>query len=81
MWNARRWDKPPRTNPGTGRDNSWNHVNIRRPFVFLEQSIDKGTQWVVFEPNSQHLWARMAQAISNFLTTLWPVRRIPSPDV
>jgi phage tail sheath protein FI len=36
----------------------WKYVNVRRLFISLEQSIYKGTQWVVFELNGAHLWAR-----------------------
>ena len=32
-------------------DAKWRYVNVRRLFVFIEESIDEGTQWVVFEPN------------------------------
>ena len=39
--------------------------------MFLEKSIENGTQWVVFEPNNEKLWARMKQTISQFLTTVW----------
>jgi len=49
----------------------WKYVNVRRLFMFLEESIDEGTQWVVFEPNDEKLWARVKQSISNFLTTQW----------
>ncbi|KPJ94479.1 MAG: hypothetical protein AMJ53_05195 [Gammaproteobacteria bacterium SG8_11] len=34
-------------------DPKWKYINIRRLFIFLEQSIDRGTQWVVFEPNTE----------------------------
>jgi len=49
----------------------WKYVNVRRLFIFLEASIDAGTQWAVFEPNDQQLWARVTQSISNFLVTVW----------
>jgi len=49
----------------------WKYINVRRLFMFLEESIDEGTQWVVFEPNDEKLWARVKQSISNFLTTQW----------
>lgn len=49
----------------------WKYINVRRLFMFLEESIDEGTQWVVFEPNDEKLWARTKQSISNFLTTQW----------
>jgi phage tail sheath protein FI len=52
-------------------DNEWIYVNIRRLFIFLEHSLDIGTQWAVFEPNSPALWARLSQSISAFLTTQW----------
>ncbi|MFH9399234.1 phage tail sheath family protein [Streptomyces sp. NPDC017638] len=52
-------------------DASWKYVNVRRLFLFLEESIDEGTQWVVFEPNDESLWALVRQTITNFLTTVW----------
>jgi phage tail sheath protein FI len=52
-------------------DSSWRYVNVRRLFLFLEESIDEGTQWVVFEPNSEALWALVRQTVTNFLTTVW----------
>lgn len=52
-------------------DASWKYINVRRLFIFVEESIDEGTQWVVFEPNDDALWARVRQTITNFLTTVW----------
>jgi phage tail sheath protein FI len=52
-------------------DSAWKYINVRRLFIFVEQSIDVGTQWVVFEPNDEPLWARVRQTITNFLTTVW----------
>lgn len=52
-------------------DSSWKYVNVRRLFLYLEESIDEGTQWVVFEPNDESLWALVRQTITNFLTTVW----------
>lgn len=67
--------------PGRGRrvwgartlsDNTlWKYVNVRRLFIFIEASIFRGTQWVVFEPNDQRLWARVKQTITEFLRTQW----------
>jgi phage tail sheath protein FI len=37
-------------------DSTWKYVNVRRLFVFVEHSIDKGTQWVVFEPNGERTY-------------------------
>jgi len=39
--------------------------------IFLEQSIYRGTQWAVFEPNGPILWAAVCSSIQNFLTNLW----------
>jgi phage tail sheath protein FI len=52
-------------------DPDWKYVNVRRLLIFIEASIDRGLQWVVFEPNAEPLWARVRRAISNFLTQVW----------
>jgi hypothetical protein len=52
-------------------DPLWRYVNVRRLFLYVEKSINDGTQWVVFEPNDEKLWARMKQTINQFLTTVW----------
>jgi hypothetical protein len=49
----------------------WKYVPVRRLFIFLEQSIVKGTRFAVFEPNDLRLWARLRDAVTNFLTTQW----------
>ena len=55
----------------TSSDPLWKYLNVRRLFLFLEESIEEATQWVVFEPNDERLWARVRQTVSNFLTTQW----------
>jgi phage tail sheath protein FI len=52
-------------------DPEWKYVNVRRLFIFLEHSIEKSTQWAVFEPNNESLWANIRQTISDFLLTVW----------
>ncbi|HEX5736450.1 MAG TPA: phage tail sheath subtilisin-like domain-containing protein [Blastocatellia bacterium] len=52
-------------------DPSWKYINVRRLFIYVEESIDEATQWVVFEPNDEPLWARVRQTITNFLTSTW----------
>jgi hypothetical protein len=52
-------------------DPQWKYVNVRRLFLYLEESMDEGTQWAVFENNDERLWARVRQSLSNFLTTAW----------
>jgi len=49
----------------------WKYVNVRRLFIFIEQSIKAGTNWVVFEPNDERLWSRVHRAIDAFLTRVW----------
>jgi uncharacterized protein len=48
-------------------DPEWKYLNVRRYFVYLERSIDRGTQWAVFEPNGEALWANVRRTISDFL--------------
>ncbi len=52
-------------------DPEWKYVNLRRYFAYLEHSIDKGTQWAVFEPNGSILWANVRRTISDFLLNEW----------
>ncbi|MCZ7640225.1 MAG: phage tail sheath subtilisin-like domain-containing protein [Verrucomicrobia bacterium] len=52
-------------------DTPWKYVPVRRLFIFLEESIDEGTQWAVFEPNDEELWATLRQSVSDFLTRVW----------
>jgi phage tail sheath protein FI len=49
----------------------WKYVSVRRLFIFLERSIYEGTQWVVFEPNDDRLWARVIDTIRLFLRAQW----------
>jgi phage tail sheath protein FI len=52
-------------------DPEWKYVNVRRYFNYLERSIDVGTQWAVFEPNGERLWANITETIENFLYAEW----------
>ncbi|GAA4982178.1 phage tail sheath family protein [Yinghuangia aomiensis] len=52
-------------------DAAWRYLNVRRLFNYLEESILSGTQWVVFEPNDDALWARVRRTISAFLVNEW----------
>lgn len=54
-----------------GNDSEWRYVNVRRLAIFLEQSLDRGLQWAVFEPNDANTWARLRAAAENFLMDLW----------
>jgi phage tail sheath protein FI len=52
-------------------DPEWKYVNVRRYFAYLERSVDKGTQWAVFEPNGEQLWANVRRTIEDFLLNEW----------
>jgi phage tail sheath protein FI len=52
-------------------DPEWKYVNVRRYFNYLERSIDIGTQWAVFEPNGERLWANVRETVSSFLVNEW----------
>jgi len=51
-------------------DPSWRYINVRRLFNFIEESIQRGTQWAVFEPNDFDLWQRVKRNITSFLRGL-----------
>lgn len=52
-------------------DSMWKYINVRRLFIFIEQSIDRGTQWAVFEPNYEVTWSAIRTSVSAFLRTVW----------
>lgn len=70
-----------RTFPGQGirvwgartvsSDGSWKYVNVRRLFIYIEESIKANTNWAVFEPNDEVLWVRVQRTISVFLNNMW----------
>ncbi|MBT9316660.1 phage tail sheath family protein [Leptothoe spongobia] len=63
VWGARTLVEP---------DNvQWRYISVRRLISYIEKSIEMGTQWVVFEPNDQDLWARVTRTVTTFLTRLW----------
>lgn len=56
---------------GGDANGEWKYINVRRLFLYLRESIDEGTQWVVFEPNSHELWSKIRRNITAFLTNVW----------
>jgi phage tail sheath protein FI len=70
-----------RTFPGRGMlvwgartlssDPAWRYISVRRLFNYVEKSIERGLQWVVFEPNDPDLWARVRRDVGAFLTNCW----------
>jgi len=63
VWGARTW--------GGDGNGEFKYISTRRLFNFLRESIDEGTQWTVFEPNSPELWAAIRRNVSAFLTLVW----------
>jgi phage tail sheath protein FI len=49
----------------------WKYVPVRRMALFLEESLHRGTQWVVFEPNDESLWAEVRLSVGAFLLNLF----------
>ena len=52
-------------------NSAFKYVNVRRLFIFVEESIRANTNWVVFEPNDPSLWQRVSLTISSFLDSMW----------
>ena len=52
-------------------DPKWKYVSVRRLALFIEESIDKGTQWAAFEPNGEPLWGAVRQAVDDFMLMLF----------
>ncbi|AEV83119.1 Tail sheath protein Gp18 [Actinoplanes sp. SE50] len=53
------------------QDQAWRYINVRRLFIYVEETIRQGTQWCVFEPNDEALWGRAKRTIGAFLHQLW----------
>jgi phage tail sheath protein FI len=52
-------------------DPEWKYFSVRRYFAYLEHSIDRGTQWAVFENNNEPLWANIRRTVEDFLLNEW----------
>jgi phage tail sheath protein FI len=61
LWGAR--------TTGAGRDSGeeWKYVPVRRLALYLEHSIDRGLEWVAFEPNDEPAWTRIRMLVETFL--------------
>ena len=55
----------------TSNVSSWQYVNIRRLFLYIEGSIEAGIHWALFEPNNLTLWQKLRRTIGEFLTRVW----------
>lgn len=52
-------------------DDLWKYVPVRRLTLFIEESLCRGLQWAVFEPNGEPLWLLLRASVTTFLTGLW----------
>lgn len=52
-------------------NSTFRYVNVRRLFIYVEESIKANTNWVVFEPNDPTLWSRVRLTVSTFLDNMW----------
>ncbi|HLK16713.1 MAG TPA: phage tail sheath C-terminal domain-containing protein, partial [Fimbriimonadaceae bacterium] len=75
---------PLRTLPGVGNviwgsrtflaqnsSSDYKYVPVRRLALFIEQSVDAGTQWAVFEPNNPRLWSKLKSSVGAFMQGLF----------
>ena len=51
---------------GGDKNGEWKYINVRRVFLYIKESIDEGTQWVVFEPNDYALWGKITLNVGAF---------------
>ena len=49
----------------------WRYINVRRLFIYIEESIKQGIRWSVFEPNDLALWEKLKRTIGEFLHRVW----------
>ena len=49
----------------------WKYIPVRRMALFLEETLERGTRWVVFEPNDEPLWAKVRLSVANFMRRLF----------
>lgn len=61
LWGARTMSSDP----------EWKYISVRRLAIYLEESIDTGTQWAVFEPNAPSLWDSVRASVAAFLQSVW----------
>ncbi len=62
VWGARTLD---------GNSSEWRYVPVRRLFNYIEESVQKSTNWAVFQPNDANTWVKVRCQIENFLSNLW----------
>ncbi len=64
IWGARTLDG------ADARASEWRYINVRRLALYIENSLQRGLQWVVFEPNDEPLWANVRMTVNSFMNQL-----------
>lgn len=62
-------------------NSEWRYLSVRRTAIMIEQSINRGTEWTVFEPNDHRLWSALKNSVSNFMQTLFREGAFPGSTV
>ena len=65
IWGARTLDR------GEQHDSEWRYLQVRRTELFIEESVQRGLKWVVFEPNDEPLWSQIRRSVESFLGNLF----------
>ena len=52
-------------------EDEWKYIPVRRLALYLEESLYRGTKWVVFEPNDEPLWAQIRLSVGAFMQDLF----------
>lgn len=65
LWGART------VGPGEQQEDEWRYIPVRRTALFIEESVLRGTHWVVFEPNDEPTWKGVRLAVGTFLHELF----------
>jgi phage tail sheath protein FI len=55
----------------TATDRNWQYASTRRLFLYLEESIQDGIRWAIFEPHTPALWQKLRRSIRAFLLQVW----------
>ena len=67
-----------RTMHGLGRPvYQWKYIGVRRLAMFIEESLYRGTQWVVFEPNDERLWSQIRLILNRFMNDMYKSGAFP----
>jgi phage tail sheath protein FI len=54
----------------TSTDSAWQYINVRRLFIYIEQSLEQGLRPFLFQPNNNFLWGSMKRTITEFLNRI-----------